>query len=53
MGFGASSLFVLSGEVRSVDNLQSRMHLREYDIEEQFAKDQLRGALTHLRDISS
>jgi hypothetical protein len=28
------------------------MHLREHDIEERFAKDQLRGALTHLRDIS-
>jgi hypothetical protein len=52
-GLRSVSLFVLSGEVRSVDNLQSRMHLREYDIEEQFAKDQLRGALTHLRDISS
>jgi hypothetical protein len=51
-GLRSVSLFVLSGEVTSVDNLQSRMHLREHDIEERFAKDQLRGALTHLRDIS-
>ena len=52
-GLRSVSLFVLSGEVTSVNNLQSRMHLREHDIEERFAKDQLRGALTHLRDISS
>lgn len=51
-GLRSVSLFLLSGEVTSVDNLQSRMHLREHDIEERFAKDQLRGALTHLRDIS-
>jgi hypothetical protein len=51
-GLRSVSLFVLSGEVTSVDNLQSRIHLREHDIEERFAKDQLRGALTHLRDIS-
>ncbi len=51
-GLRSVSLFVLSGEVTSVDNLQSRMHLREHDIEERFAKDQLRGALTHLKDIS-
>ena len=46
------SLFILSGEVTSIDHLQSRMRLREYDIKERFTKDELRGALTHLREVS-
>jgi hypothetical protein len=46
------SLFVLSGEVALLDELQSRMRLREYDIAERYAKEEFRGALTHLREIS-
>jgi hypothetical protein len=46
------SLFVFSGEAALIDQLQSRMQLREYDIKERFAKAELRGALTHLREIS-
>ena len=47
------SLFVLSGEGGLIDILQSRIRLREYDIKERYAKDELRGALTHLREISA
>jgi len=46
------SLFLLSGEATLIDHLQSRMQLREYDIQERFTKDELRGALTHLREVS-
>jgi len=46
------SLFALSGEATLIDNLQSRMQLREYDIKERLTRDELRGALTHLRGIS-
>ena len=46
------SLFALSGEEPLIDTLQSRMHLREYDIKERLTKEELRGALTHLREIS-
>jgi hypothetical protein len=46
------SLFALSGEGGAMDGLQSRMRLREYDIKERCAKEELRGALTHLRGIS-
>jgi len=46
------SLFALSGEVTLIDNLQSCMHLREYDIKERLTREELRGALTHLREIS-
>ncbi len=46
------SLFILSGEATSIDHLQSHMRLREYDIQERFAGDEIRGALTHLRELS-
>jgi hypothetical protein len=45
-------LFVLSGEVELIDNLQSRMRLREYDITERYKENEFRGALTHLKGIS-
>jgi hypothetical protein len=51
-GLRSISLFVLSGEGTLIDNLQSRMRLREYDIKERYTRDELRGALTHLREIS-
>ncbi len=46
------SLFALSGEVTLMDDLQSRMRLREYDIVERYRKEEFRGALTHLKEIS-
>ena len=51
-GLRSVSLFVLSGEVTLIDHLQSHMRLREYDIKERLTRDELRGALTHLREIS-
>lgn len=46
------SLFVLSGEEGLVNDLQSRMRLREHDIKERCASNELRGALTHLKRFS-
>jgi hypothetical protein len=51
-GLRSVSLFALSGEVTLIDNLQSCMQLREYDIKERLAGDEPRGALTHLREIT-
>ncbi len=51
-GLRSVSLFTLSGEATLIDNLQSRMHLREYDIKERLTREEIRGALTHLREIS-
>jgi hypothetical protein len=51
-GHRSISLFILSGEVPLMDQFQSQVRLREHDIKERFTKDQLRGALTHLREIS-
>jgi len=46
------SLFALSGEVDLMDDLESRIRLREYDITERYGPDEFRGALAHLREIS-
>jgi len=51
-GLRSVSLFVLSGEAALIDNLQLRMRLREYDIKERYTKEELRGALTHLKEMS-
>ncbi len=51
-GLRSVSLFALSGEEILIDSLQSRMRLREYDIKERLTREELRGALTHLREIS-
>ena len=51
-GMRSISLFALSGEIKLIDTLQSRMRLREYDIMERYKEDEFRGALTHLREIS-
>lgn len=45
------SLFVFSGDVGFIDNLQSRTRLRDYDIVERYDKEELRGVLTHLKEI--
>jgi hypothetical protein len=45
------TLFIFKGSVRSITNLQSHMHLREHDVVERYGEDELRGILTHLREI--
>jgi len=45
------TLFVFSGDKGVVDDLQSRMRLREHDIFERHAQDEIHGLLTHLREI--
>jgi hypothetical protein len=51
-GMRSISLFALSGKVTLIDDLQSRMRLREYDIIERYTEEEFRGALTHLKEIS-
>jgi len=46
------SLFVLSGEVEVIDDLEARIRLREYDMTERYGPDEFRGVLTHLKEIS-
>jgi len=51
-GMRSISLFALLGGVVLIDNLQSHIRLREYDITERYEEDEFRGALTHLKEIS-
>ena len=46
------SLFVFSGQEFFLDDLQSRITVRSHDIQERYGDEELRGALTHLREIS-
>ncbi len=46
------TLFVFSGEEKIIDNLQSRIQLREHDILERYTRDELHGLLAHLREIN-
>ena len=50
-GMRSISLFALSGEVALIDTLQSRIRLREYDIIERYAEEELHGALIHLKEV--
>jgi hypothetical protein len=45
------TLFVFSGEDRLINDLQPRMRLREHDIMERYAREEIHGLLTHLREI--
>lgn len=46
------SLFVLSGEVDVIDDLEGRIRLREYDLTERYGPDEFRGVLAHLKEVS-
>ncbi|MFB3887402.1 MAG: hypothetical protein ACE144_19450 [Thermodesulfobacteriota bacterium] len=45
------TLFVFSGEEKAIDDLQSRIQLREHDILERYSREELRGLLAHLREL--
>ena len=46
------TLFCIKGDVSSIDAISSRMKLREHDILERYAKEELHGLLTHLKGIN-
>ncbi|OGP94025.1 MAG: hypothetical protein A2157_08350 [Deltaproteobacteria bacterium RBG_16_47_11] len=45
------TLFALSGDGGLIDDLQSRIRLREHDVLERYAPDEIHGLLAHLREI--
>jgi hypothetical protein len=47
----AITLFIFSGEEKHLDSLQSQIQLRKYDIMERFDRDEIRGVMSHLREI--
>jgi hypothetical protein len=46
------TLFVFSGDEKSIEELHARIRLREHDIIERYHSDELHGLLTHLREIN-
>lgn len=46
------TLFVFSGEGGLMDEFQSQMRWREHDIIERYGRNELRGLLTHLREVN-
>jgi hypothetical protein len=49
--FRSLTLFVFTGDGRSLDGLQSRIQLREHDVLERYGPEELRGVLTHLSEV--
>jgi hypothetical protein len=47
------TLFICKGDAGSLDRLYSQLRLREHDILERYASDEIHGVLTHLREINS
>ena len=45
------TLFVIKGDPPALDELQAQIQLREQDVLERYNKEELRGVLTHLREI--
>lgn len=50
-GVRSLTLFLVQGEAESLDSLQSQLRLREHDFIERYDPRELRGVLTHLREI--
>ena len=50
-GVRSLTLFLVQGEAESLDSLQSQLRLREHDFIERYDPKELRGVLTHLRQI--
>lgn len=47
------SLFLFSGEEDRISDLQAGIRIRAYDIRERYDRDEFRGALIHLRELSA
>jgi hypothetical protein len=45
------TLFCLKGEARLIDEVYSRIKLREHDIIERYAQDELHGVIAHLKKV--
>jgi hypothetical protein len=46
------TLFVFKGDASSIERLYSQMRPREHDVMERYTSDEIRGVLTHLREIN-
>jgi len=46
------TLFIFKGEASPIDELYSRIQLREHDIIERYSRDEIHGLLAHLREVN-
>jgi hypothetical protein len=51
VGSRTLTFFLLSGDNLSLDRLQSRVQFREHDLMERYGPEEIRGVLTHLRNV--
>ncbi len=51
-GLRSLTFFLLSAEAKTLDQLQSKLRLREHDLLERFGENEIRGVLTHLRRVA-
>ena len=51
VGSRTLTLFLFSGDLLSLDHLQSQIRLREHDIIERYGQEEIRGVLAHLRKV--
>ena len=51
MGPRSLTFFLFHGDPASLDKLQSQTQFREHDIIERYGQNEIRGVLTHLREI--
>lgn len=45
------TLFCFKGKIEKIDEIYSRFGLREHDVLERYAQDEIHGLLTHLKEI--
>ena len=50
-GVRSLTLFLIKGEADVLDAVQSQLHFREYDLMERHGEKEVRGVLTHLREV--
>ena len=50
-GVRSLTLFLIKGEAEVLDVVQSQLHLREYDLVERHDEREVRGVLTHLKEV--
>ena len=51
VGSRTLTFFVFRGDPLSLDQLQSRVRFREHDLTERYDPEEIRGVLTHLRNV--
>ncbi len=52
VGTRTLTFFLFTGDSHSLDHLQSQIQFREHDLMERYSPEEIRGSLTHLRNVN-